>query len=414
MLRLIYFLIFPFILVYPNGLLANTYLNHIYIYLAFIFFLIFERGNKSKFTKTNSFFLFLFVFVLIANIWSIQQKNEIPTFNYFASTLRYLSYFLLSHIIVNSTKNEKQFKFWIYSFSFGFILSLILIFLNAYRVLWVETIFQMSTFEEKQTLEVYFRAYGAYLSPISASIFILNYLLLLLSLLSNRILGTTGEKIGIWFLTIISIIAIFFTASRTSLIGLVATLIIILFFSKFKFKFRLIFISIACGIIVYQTGILNQFIENVFIRSENETAIGNNILIGSGRIETAINSIRLYFGQRTFYFGVGPTEYSIGDKVFSMAHNGFLSLLFCYGIAGVYLFIRLVWKLRQSIKIKIVNIAQLNYSRFLKFYFYLFVIINSITFITSDGPVTHFWLIYFLIFIFFIENSISLIIKKTN
>jgi len=405
MLRFLYFMIFPILLAYPNGLLANTYLNYTYIVLVFLCFLIFEIGNKFRFTILNRFFFFLFLIVLIANVWSIHLNNEIGFFNYTASTLRYLSYFFISHILVNTTKTEKQFRFWVNSFFFGFSMSLLIVLLDALRIPWIETTFQLFSFEETKIPEIYFRAYGAYLSPISASVFILNSFLLTISMLLTKVTANKKEVIILWSLSIISIIAIILTASRTSLVALFAAIIIIILFSKSRFKF--IFITLTLIIIIYKTGLLNHYFENIILRSINETSYGQSALEGSGRIETAVNSIRLYFGERTFYFGVGPSEYSFGDKVFSLAHNGFLSLLFCYGFAGVILFCIALISLFKSIYIKRSRINNFKYNKFIKLYFSLFFLINIITFISSDGPVTHFWLIYLLFFMFFVDNYIK-------
>ena len=410
MLRFLYFMIFPVMLVYPNGLLANTYLNYIYVVFVFICFLVFERGNKFYFTIVNSFFFFLFLIILFANLWSMLINTSIPEFNYIASTFRYLSYFFIAHILVNTTQNSRQFRFWVISFFVAFSLSLLLVVLDDLRYNWIEATFQIIPFRDRNTLDIYFRAYGAFLSPISAGIFILNSLLLTSTLLLTKVIKQKIEKILLWILSIISIVAIVMTASRTSLVGLIASGLIMLVFSKSRI--RLIFILLLFVTIVYQIGFLDNYIDNIALRNMDETSSGKSALEGSGRVATALNSIKLFFGERTLLFGVGPSEYSVGDGTYSMAHDGFLSLLFCHGFFGVVLFFSIIMKLHNVITKKQMSLMNISKAHFLKMYFYLFIITNAITFISSDGPVTHFWLLYLLFFIYFVENYISTAINR--
>ena len=174
MLRFLYFFIFPIILVYPNGLFAGTYLNYIYTIFVFFTFLIFDKKNKFKFTIVNKFFLLLFLIVLIGNMSSSLIRYDIELLDYLSSTLRYFIYFVISTLLISTSRNERDFKFWTKSFLFGYGLSLVVLILDSFRINWIETVFKVTSFEERNTLEIYFRAFGAYLSPISAGIFILN------------------------------------------------------------------------------------------------------------------------------------------------------------------------------------------------------------------------------------------------
>lgn len=401
MLRWLYFLIFPVFLAYPNGLLANTYLNYVYIVFVFISFMLFDKKKRIRFTVTNKFFVALFCIILVANLCSSLIKYDIDFFNYLSSSLRYLTYVLISTIMVSTVSNGTDFRFWIKSFLFGFSLSLIILYLDSYRVLWIDPIFKIISFEELDTLDIYFRAYGAYLSPISAGIFILNAFFLTTALLVTNVIVHKKEKLTLWLFTILSVIGIVMTASRTSLVALGTSIVFLVLFSKNRIKF--IFISVFAIIIIYQSGILESYIENVTLRSETEMSGGKSALEGSGRVDTVLNSIRLFFNERTFFFGVGPSEYALGDGTYSLAHNGFLSVIFCYGLMGVVLFFRTgrnLYKLVFSNKSRVSN----GHDKFMKLYLGLFVIGNFITFISSDGPVTHFWLVFFIFFLFFIEN----------
>lgn len=409
MLRFFYFLIFPLLLAYPNGLLVGTYLNYVYIVLVFISFLLFDKRNRISFSMTNKFFLALFFLILFANLNSSLIRFDIELFDYLSSTLRYLSYFLISTIMVSTVSNSSDFEFWIKSYLFGFLLSLVVLYLDSYRIFWIDPVFKIVSFEELNTLDIYFRAYGAYLTPISAGMFILNTFFLTLSLFVTNIIVNKKEKLILWLLTVLSVIGIVMTASRTSLIALGVSICLLILINKKRIQF--ILTAFFAVIIIYQTGILNNYLENISMRNETQISGGLSLLEGSGRVDTVMNSIRLFFNERTFFFGVGPSEYAVGDGTYSLAHNGFLSLVFCYGFVGFILFLFISVRLYKMVFSKD-SYFNINIHKFLKLYLGLFFVGNFTSFISSDGPVTHFWIISFLFFLFFIQKYIE--IKKMN
>lgn len=405
MLRILYFLLFPVLLVYPNGLLADTYLNYLYVVFVFICFILFDKKYAFKFLIVNRFFLWLFYIVLVANICSTLLTLKVGAFDYLSSTFRYLNYFLISSILVSTTQNANDLRFWMKSFLFGFILSLLILFLDSFRIPWIEPIFKIDSFEEKNTLDIYFRAFGAYLSPISAGVFLLNSFLLFMTILVTKVLAQRNLKIILWILSFLSVIGVIMTASRTSLVALGLVSLLLFLYSGIKLKY-IFFLAIFC-IVIYKVGFLDVYFDNIILRNENEATVGQGILEGSGRTDTFENSIKLFYDERTFFFGVGPSEYSLGDGVHSMAHNGFLSLLFCYGLFGVILFILTIVKLIKISNLRKLKLINPESSKFLRPYLFLFIVTNSITFISSDGPVTHFWLIFLILFLYFFENFIK-------
>lgn len=351
--------------------------------------LFFQNKNGVKSNKITSFFGCVLLLVHIANVFSAISSFTVESSDYIATTLRYLSYFVLTSFLFNTTKSQYDFYFWIKSFLFGFLLSLIVIILDSNRVGFVEPVFKMTTFESKETLDIYFRAYGAYLSPISAGVFLLNTFVIL----NTTMLYVKFKKkitivlYGILFLTVV---CIFMTASRTALVGLVFYLLLATLQSKQRVKILLI--AAVASLAIFYSGIIDVYIENILIRNERDTHASQNVLEGSGRFDTFIYSLKLYFDWRTFFFGVGPSEYSKGDGIYSLAHNGFLSVLLCYGVIGFILFYRVL----KFIYSQVFN------NTFLKKLFYYYLIVNSICFISSDGPVTHFWMINFIVFLYFI------------
>lgn len=399
MLKFLYFLIFPLLLAYPNGLLEGTYLNYIYICFTFAVFVLFDK-RKFKIELFKSFYFILFLIVILANIISINtdERYVITDFLYISDVLRYLSFFLLFTLMVCTTDNNDDLFFWIKSFFLGYTLSIILILLDSSRVLWVESIFKTSSFEEANTLDIYFRAYGAYLSPISAGIFILNMITFILAVIVSKVVTTSKIQIYLYILLVVSVLALISTASRTALVGFAVMLLCVILFTKNKFKY-LVAIGIV-SVIVYQFDSVQFYIENITIRTEGEAGGGQSALEGSGRIDTFIHSMQLFFNERIFLFGVGPTEYNLGDGTnFSYAHNGYLSILLCYGLSGMLLFIVSIKKLINVI----INPASNYWSSFLRIYISFFIISNAVTFISSDGPVTYFWLL-FLVFFSYIVN----------
>lgn len=388
-IKFIYFLLFPILLVYPNNLWEGRYINYIYVFFCFGLCFFFQNKNGVKSNKITSFFGCVLLLVLIANVFSAISSFNIELSDYIATTLRYLSYFILASFLFNTTKSQYDLFFWIKSFLFGFLLSLIVIILDSNRVGFVEPVFKMTTFESKETLDIYFRAYGAYLSPISAGVFLLNTFVIL----NTTMLYVKFKKkitivlYGILFLTVVCIIM---TASRTALVGLIIYLLLATLQSKQRVKILLI--AAVASLAIFYSGIIDVYIENILLRNERDTHASQNVLEGSGRFDTFINSLKLYFDWRTFFFGVGPSEYSKGDGIYSLAHNGFLSVLLCYGVIGFILFYRVL----KFIYNQVFN------NTFLKKLFYYYLIVNSICFISSDGPVTHFWMINFIVFLYFI------------
>lgn len=383
----IYFLLFPVLLAYPNKLFEGLYINYIYIIVCFG--LMIFNGNIIKLNKISIFWGILFLIVLFANIISYFSSSGISLLDYMSSTLRFLSYFVLVLVLFNTTKSKNDIFFWFKSFLFGFLISLLIIIFDSNRVLVIEPIFKMENFESKGTLDIYFRAYGAYLSPISAGVFLMNVIILLnTTVLYVRFNIIT--KISIYFIVLMSVICLFTTASRTAIIGMLVYSFLIILRSKKRIK---IILFILLGFVtIYYSGILDSYFENLMLRNERDAQISENLLVGSGRFDTFFNSIKLYFDWRTFLFGVGPTEYSKGDGSFSLAHNGFMSLLFCYGLVGFAFFVRVLLNVYSKI----------HRNFFLKNLFVYYVIINSITFVSSDGPVTHFWILNFICFMYFV------------
>lgn len=412
LLKFFYFLLFPMLLAYPNGLFVDTYVNYYYVLFVFLSFILFDTNHSFKLVLANKFFLSLWGIVLIANIWSLIFSYEISLFNYLSSTLRYLSYFLIASVIVSTTKTGKDFRFWVNSFLTGFTLSLIVLFLDAYRIPWIDSTFKIVSFADLNTLDIYYRAYGSYLSPISAGVFVLNAFLLIISLLVTNNNLPKSNKLFLGILAIFSTVAIVMTASRTTMVAFGASILFLILFSKHKFKFLIILLFLS--VIVYQTGILDHYFENILLRNENQDIFRVGILQGSGRIETLIHSLNLYFDYRTTLFGVGPTEYSIGDGSYSYAHNGFVSLFLCYGFLGFILFLTTGIDIYKRIIKRELALHKRDNNKFLNLYSFLFFSINMIAFISSDGPVSHFWLIFFLFFLFFVEKYGSFVYKGAS
>lgn len=389
LIKFIYFLLFPILLAYPNKLFEGKYINYIYIFVCFGLFMFLNRSRSIQSNKIISFFWWLFLIVLVANVFSSVLTYTVDLSDYIASTLRYLSFFILTLFLFITTKSKHDLLFWIKSFLLGFSLSLIIIVLDSYKIGFIEPTFKIITFESKETLDVYFRAYGAYLSPISAGVFLLNTFV---------IINTTMLYINFknWVTTllysilILTIICMVMTASRTALFGLVLYLLLIALRSKQRIKILIIFL--LAGVFIYYSGIIDVYLENILLRNERESEISDNMLEGSGRIDTFFNSLKLYLDWRTLFFGVGPSEYSKGDDLYSFAHNGFLSLILCYGLLGLICF----YKLLSFIFSKIPKNA------FSKNIFIHYISINAVCFITSDGPVTYFWIVNFIVFLFFL------------
>lgn len=380
-------LLFPILLLYPSGLLEGLYINYIYIIILF-FYLHITKNTTNKINYLVQGFIGLFITVLLATIFSALLAN-IDEVQIFSILMRYLSYVFFVLILCQTTKSYEDFSFWIKSFFITFSISVIIIIFDAFRVEFVESIFKVTSFESKNTLDVFFRAYGSYLSPISAGVFLLNILVVLVYYLFINGLKEQKQYLQLIVLIALTTIAIITTGSRTSLVGLIVLLLLVTAVSEKRL--RIIFFFLLFGLLVFQTGILDNYIQNITLRIERESAISRNVFEGSGRVATLVNSIRLFLDWRTFFFGVGPAEYSTGDGAFSYAHNGFVSILLAYGLVGFSIFIYFIKQL-------IVNSKNTKFFKVVVFY----LIVNSVSFLTSDGPTTHFWILNFVFFNYYI------------
>ncbi len=405
MLKILYFFIFPILLIYPYGILEGTYLNYVYIIFVFICFVFFDK-NRISFKFNNIFFLSLFILIIIADFVSFQITPTQNAFNYFASSFRYLLYFFIATILISTTKNFQDLKFWLNSFFVAYFLSLILIILDSFKIPLVGLLFRVTSFEDLNTLDIYYRAYGSYLSPISAGTFIVNTMILIVPLFTSNIKLSKSLKVFGILLLIFSIVSLIATASRTAIVALGVLFLFLATTSKHRFKF--LFFLLLLIIIVINVEFIKPFIQNIFLRTTRNTNFNQSLLEGSGRLATYKNSLRLFFDVRTFFFGVGPAEYSKGDESFSYAHNGFLTIILCYGLIGMGLFIFIIKKLFKSIK----YIKENSIKSYASKYFWYFLIINAVMFIASDGPVTHFWLIYFVFFSYIFYANSNVIYQK--
>ena len=402
MLKILYFFIFPILLLYPYGILDGIYLNYGYIIFVFLCFIFFDK-NKISLKFNNNFFLSLFLVIIIADFVSLQISPVQSTFNYFASSFRFLIYFLIATILISTTKNIQDLKFWLRSYFVAYSLSLLIIILDSFKIPLIGLLFRVTSFKDLNTLDIYYRAYGSYLSPISAGTFIVNSMIIILPLFTSNIKLSKSLKALAFFLIIVSIVSLMATASRTAIVALFALFVFLAMTSKHRFKFLFLFFLIVT--ILINIEFIKPFIDNIYLRTARNTNFNQSLLEGSGRLDTYKNSLRLFFDARTYFFGVGPAEYSKGDENFSYAHNGFLTIILCYGFIGMGLFIYIIKKLFKSIKSITINPLK---SYAVK-YFWYFLTVNAVMFITSDGPVTHFWLIYFVFFsyLFFAFSNVA-------
>lgn len=396
LINVLYYLLFPMILVYPHNLFEGLYLNYVYVVVVSVIFILFDKNRRFSRGLFEPFFLGLFLVVGAANLISEIYHPLWPTASYLSSSFRYLSFFLVSLVICCTSTSKERVLFWLRSFYFTLAVSLTIIFLDANKSMVIQRLYRVVSFESLNTSDIYFRAYGAFLSPISAGIFLLNSFILSVSLYVSKVFKARKYNLFLLVVSVASIAGIVVTGSRTSLVGLLVSFSLLIIITK---RIRLFFLIFILLFITYQeTSFIRPFIENIEVRNENNTKYTSNILEGTGRLSTYENAIRLFFGPRTFFTGVGPTEYNYGDNIFSYAHNGFLSLILCYGFIGLLLFVALF----RGVYKKVQNILARGRSEvavFFQIFFWIYLITNCVTFISSDGPVTYFWILFLVLFV---------------
>lgn len=125
----------------------------------------------------------------------------------------------------------------------------------------------------------------------------------------------------------ICLLSILIVTSRTGLFALVVTLILYFLFHLRKFKVRYIVVILAA--FLFLPIVINILMSN---------RAGQSLMDGSGRIETYVKAMNLFFEKFLFGYGFGLKNFSINTGI-GIPHNFFIQYFLQCGFIGTILII---------------------------------------------------------------------------
>lgn len=379
----IYYII-PFIIfLYPQGLLDKLYINYTYVIMCWCIFLL---TKYKSITKTFPIVIFrnLLIVVILSNFTSF-LLGKTSSFDIFRNIMLYFSCYCITVIISNLTSNIENRRIFLNIFKYTSFLVIGLILVETiFHPSWIKEYIQPDRSSSEIINEgVYFRASGSLVSPVMAGFYCGTYITYLLSKYTHEKLTKFD-----YFMLTSSIIALFTTASRTSMLAIGFVFIIYFTIIKFSIKF-LLFIPVIF-FLFFNLNVFSDSVQNLLLRNENQ--LSGNLFEGTGRLDTIIFAVENKIDIRSMFFGIGPAEYAIDNSGYSFAHNGILSIIIPTGLFGIYIFSRLFfrpyieWRTLQNKTNRISDKTIILFR-------YLYVILSLGTFFTADMPVSYFWLV---------------------
>lgn len=202
------------------------------------------------------------------------------------------------------------------------------------------------------------------------------------------------EKVLFWFTIVLSFIVMVLLASRGGLLSIAIGGSILLFFSKFKLRTKLLIMLFLFLFIIFLFN--NNYFELLVYRIQNDDGTGSGRSeIWKMKFDEFLNTGNLF----NYLFGLGfrRSIYLGGNVVnYYCFHNDFLAYLVSYGIVGLCLFIYMlsypIIKIRQGTDSKRFVIASIIYlasccmtlnplseGHIVYFFFYFYIVLLSKT-----------------------------------
>lgn len=375
LLYVIIALAIPVVFLYPQGILYGTYLNYIYVIgcagLLVLFRTTYVAGYSFRFYK------YLFGLNLFANAVAL-GFGQITMLQFVSGNAPLLCAFCLSFIV--SAWPSERLLLLTKMVKGTFLLVLLLIVLDGiWKPGWIYPLYYFQDSMEYENLFTFHhRAVGPLLSPVMAGFFCATLIAYCWVRLVYHKWSVSNTVVFVF-----SVLGLFLTASRTSMLALVIMFFFFFCFYKVRNKLGMICLALVAVVALSMSDLsfLDDTLQNLTSRNEQ---LSGGVFEGTGRSATFLSALRYKFDARCLLWGVGTAEYSIvEDTSFSLAHNGLLSIFLPFGVIGLYLHYRLYKHYLLFSDKKYINKTYLLFAS-------LWIVLLLGTFFSADIPVSYF------------------------
>lgn len=363
--------VIPVFFLFPRGVGNGHYLHYVYILIC-AFILYFSRHKLIK-NRALKFYVSLLLLDIFANSFSF-IVGEIPLSLWIARETPLVIATCMAFIISNFDEgNLRVLRSVIYV---TFILALFLVILDGtIKPNWIYELFYVKDSKDIELIDsIFHRAVGSFVTPYMAGIFCAT--LVLFSICNILFVRKIIYNV---LLFVFGSIGLILTASRTSMLALFLAILFLLFFYKVKNKRNILILSVVCLLLVVTSDLsfLNDIIENLMNRNAQ---LEEGIFKGTGRLAAFNSVIENKLDFRCLFWGIGLAKYSIVEGTgFSLAHNGFLSIIIPFGLLGLILHLHMYFFYIMQYRKK-----KDRFSLFIS----LWIIFLLGTFFSADSPVS--------------------------
>jgi len=282
---------------------------------------------------------------VIANYAGSLEGFGLEQGEYMKDILKNGVYFALFYAVLHCIDDEKDLKIQFTMFSIAAVIGALLVIIQRYFPDPM-SIFALPQVYAERMLTYESRAEGAFTNPNAAACVLVCSLVLVVTAL--RLQRTAIAKLIVYLFIIVLLAATLFTQSRSGLLALGGTFILMSLIGKNR-KTSWLVIGGAVVVILLFGGIRETYMERVAAAYDPHSGQwGANVL---GRIETW----RSYFetaNAKDYIFGQGPKQGIVKNGMES--HSAYVSLITVYGfgaiiwaILSLIFFLRKVWQLRR-------------------------------------------------------------------
>lgn len=365
----------PIVFLYPHSILNGQYLNYTYVCAVGVFALL---SRCWQLNRSSKLLLSLFFLNLFANIISL-ALDYINDVEFLKGNAVLLSVAMISLSIMRSNIRKLLKALFVVSVAVNALICID----GLFKPNWLFLVFKPMEIDGSLIQSIHYRAVGSLLSPVSAGFFSASSLVYCIAKSHySRLLF-----VDVIFLSIASL-AMFFTLSRTAFLALTLTVVFYFIYVKFSWRLLLVLFTVIITFSMLGEEYFSMQIENIEIRNEQ---FRDGVFEGTGRMATILSTIDYKIDARCLLFGIGMSEYSIVENTtFSLAHNGFLSIIAPWGLFGVIIFYKIFKILMSSWNKRI--LCHSNGINIFNLFTLLWSVLSLGTFLSADMPVAMYWL----------------------
>ncbi len=313
--------------------------------IVFAFATMWLKGYRPQSKWVAKMLMWMFAIILVSELTSLGLTHmEVPAI-VAKTVLKSVGLLLFGLTMTMTLETEQDVRRAVISLAIGVGLACLIALADHYKIGWAR-MFYVEVDLEHELLHT--RAAGSFLSADGVGITVAT-------------IGWIGAAAVIYRSTIISkiaalpwcmllIAALVASGSRSGMVGVAVVGVLILLFSPGRRLPVLLLFAIPVLIIVAIPEMRSAF-QAMLDRTEEQSQAGS-LWNSTGRLENISYSFRYAVGPWTLFCGAGETYYSLRG---AYAHNGYVDLLMCYGLAGVIWaglmisrLIRQAWFLRKN------------------------------------------------------------------